>query len=351
MAPPRTKQRQKRHITGESGVKIVKEKMPSSWVVRDINPDYGLDLHVEVFGPDPEDIESANTLGEHFYIQVKTTDQIILHNHVVRSRKNVTKYVPDPNDGAPLTIKVAKFGLDAETLLTVETMGAAVPVVLCYVELNTEDVYYVCLNDYVAKVLLPVNPSFEEQSSATVYIPSWNLLDRDDPSFSYLALLARRGKFYSAFNTFSYQFNELVWLLDRLNDFNFVYPTPQDTHAPHDSALVIPPLELITMARTFLRTALRLAIWDRVGDAYWSPLEDVQMDFARLEAEIPQAGQPIPYACLKEYMVHLRIAFSRAANLGRMYEELVREWRQPTYLATGLDYNEAHSVNPPEWPE
>jgi hypothetical protein len=341
MAEPRTKQRQKRHITGDSGVDIVKRKLPRSWVIREINPDYGLDLHVEVFGPDPEDPESANTVGEHFYIQVKTTDQIVLHDHVVRSRLNVAKYDPDPDDGTPLTIKVAKFNLDTETLLTVETMGAAIPVVLCCVDLSTEDVYYVCLNDYLAKVLLPANPSYEEQGKVTVYIPSWNFLDPDDPSFSYIGLLARRGKFYSAFNTFAYQFNELM----------NAFPTPFEEPPADDSNLATPSSKLLAMARAFLRTGLRLAIWDPVDEAYWAPLQDVQRDFIRLQASLPQLGQTITVAHLAEYMRTLHVGFSRAANLGRMYEELVREWRQPTYLAVGLDYNEAHAVNPPEWSE
>ncbi|MBP1325483.1 hypothetical protein JOF28_000715 [Leucobacter exalbidus] len=339
MTEARTKQRQRRHISADSGVDIVKRKLPRSWVVREMSPDYGLDLHVEVFGPDPTDPESANTLGEHFYIQVKATEQIELHKHVVRSRGNVTKLDPAPNDGTPMTIRVAKFTLDTETLLTVETMGAAIPVLLCYVDLKTEDVYYVCLNDYLAKVLLPTNPAYQEQNTATVYIPSWNQLDQHDPSFSYIGLLARRGKYYSAFNTFAYQLKELDNALFRAG-----IPEP-------NSPVVVPPRELLTLVRLFLRADLRLAIWDKIDGSYWSPLEDVQSDLKTLQDTLPKVGAAIPAIELTEYMSALHIGFSRAVNLGRMYEELVREWRQPTYLAAGLDRNPAQAVNPPEWPE
>lgn len=147
----RTKQREARHIRGDRGVNLVNEKLPHYWVVRDIYPDYGLDLHVKVFEPDLDDPESSNTLGEHFYIQVKTTKEINLEKRTVRSRKNVTKFDLDPADGTPLEIEVVKYVIDTETLLTVEAMGSAIPVLLCYVDTTTETVYYVCLNDYISK--------------------------------------------------------------------------------------------------------------------------------------------------------------------------------------------------------
>lgn len=337
---PRTKQRHVNHINGDKGIDIVMRSLPEHWVTRVITPDYGLDLHVEVFEPDPQDPRSSNTLGEHFYVQVKSSEKIEQKQLTVRSRSNVTKCDPDPNLGDPLEIDVVKLNLETTELLTVETMGAAVPVVLCYVDLSSEAIYYVCLNDYLSKSLLPYKHSYEHQGSVTLYLPAWNVLDKDDPSFSYFGLLARRSKFYAAFNTFSYQFKELLNAL----------PSFTATHDAQGSDTVLPASSLLTMARTFLRSALRLAIWEPVGDAYWSPLSDVQKDFSQLEEDLPQPDQTISRANLDSYLNALYFGFSRAANLGRMYEELVREWRQPTYLAAGLDYNAVHKHNPPSWP-
>lgn len=218
-------------------------------------------------------------------------------------------------------------------------MGAAVPVVLCYVDLSKEKVYYVCLNDYLAKALLPYKPSYDKQGSVTITIPSWNVLDSTDPSFSYMWLLARRGKYYAAFNTFGYQLNELLWAQSE-------HPTLPD----EDPGFVRPAPEMLTMARTFLRTALRLSIWDPAGPGYWAPLQDIQKVFLFLQEHLPPMHQPLPEEDAARFEHYLLDGFRRAANLGRMYEELVREWRLPTVLATHMDYTPASKYNPPEPP-
>lgn len=341
MTDPRTKQRQRNHIAGDRGVQLVRNKLPDHWVVRDLHPDYGLDLHVEVFEPDAHDSDSANTLGEHFYVQVKTAAHVEVKRHVVRSRMNVTKYDPDPNHGDEVEIEVVKLTLDTATLHTVETMGAAVPVLLCLVDLSTEAIYYVCLNDYVTKALVPYQPDYGNQGSVTVMIPAWNVLDAEDPSFAYLWLLARRGKFYAAFSTFGYQYHELLW--------TSVHEQAIVRDERHPETVQLAP-ELRVMARNFLRSSLRLAIWTPAGPGYWSPLEDVQQALQTLMDHFPP-GDALPVDEAEGFMRHLLDAFRRADNLGRMYEELVREWRLPTALATHTDYHHKNNHNPPRFKE
>src|SRR5699024_5338478 len=106
-------------------------------------------------------------------------------------------------------LEVVKYSLDTATLLTVETMGASIPVLLFLADLSTKNVYYICLNDYVTKSLLPYNPSYENQVTVTVAIPTLNKVDTENRCFGYLWFLARRGKFYAAFNTFAYHYHEL----------------------------------------------------------------------------------------------------------------------------------------------
>lgn len=334
----RTKQREARHIRGDRGVNLVNEKLPRYWVVRDIYPDYGLDLHVEVFEPDLDDPESSNTLGEHFYIQVKTTKEINLEKKTVRSRKNVTKFDPDTADGTPLEIEVVKYVIDTETLLTVEAMGSAIPVLLCYVDITTETVYYVCLNDYISKSLLPYKPIYEQQRSVTIDIPAWNVLDQEDPSFAYVCLLARRSKYYAAFNTFVYQYNEILIVEENSS------PLAADAEET-----VYPDRKLIMMARNFLRAALRLAVWSSAGGGYWSPLGEVHKDFVYLQKNLPNVDRALSESEYIAYVCRLIYVFARAASLGRMYEETVREWRQPSYLAAGMDYSDGNKFNPPLW--
>ena len=42
--------RTSQHITGDRAVKIIKDRiLPPEWVVREMTPDYGIDLDVELF--------------------------------------------------------------------------------------------------------------------------------------------------------------------------------------------------------------------------------------------------------------------------------------------------------------
>jgi hypothetical protein len=114
--------------------------------------------------------------------------------------------------------------------------------------------------------------------------------------------------------------------------------------------MVFPAPEMLIMAQTFLRTALRLSIWDPAGEAYWAPLEDVQKHLLFLQEHLPHMNQVLPKEDVVRYQHYLLDGFRRAANLGRMYEELVREWRMPTFLATLTDYHVGNKYNPPEHP-
>lgn len=63
MAPPR---RPHEHQIEELSRRKFREKCPAAWVVRDLNPDYGLDMLVDIF----EDDEAT---GRSFYVQMKST--------------------------------------------------------------------------------------------------------------------------------------------------------------------------------------------------------------------------------------------------------------------------------------
>ena len=60
-----SKIRDRNHILGEKAIRFLGSNIfPEEWVIRDIYPDYGLDLDVELF-----DYENGKciTLGEHLY--------------------------------------------------------------------------------------------------------------------------------------------------------------------------------------------------------------------------------------------------------------------------------------------
>ena len=70
----RGKKRTAQHITGENGVSILKDLLPGEWAVREYNPDYGIDLDVELF--DDLGNKVYVTRGEHVLFQVKGTEKL-----------------------------------------------------------------------------------------------------------------------------------------------------------------------------------------------------------------------------------------------------------------------------------
>jgi hypothetical protein len=94
-------------------------------------------------------------------------------------------------------------------ILTVQFIGIAIPVLLILVDTNTQRAYFVCLNDYIDKVLILDGPDCPLKGTKTIYIPISNkILDEDDALVG-LRAYGKRSKMYSAFALFNYQLKEI----------------------------------------------------------------------------------------------------------------------------------------------
>lgn len=325
----RPKERNSTHLQGEAGEKLVEQSLPYWWVVRKMTPDYALDLHVEVFSePDFANDLNARALGEHFYIQVKAAATLPINRRVVQERHNVANAPLAPNAGSDkFAIDVVDFVMDTNSLVTIESMGSAVPVLLCLVDVSLGRVYYVCLNDYIAKVLVPENPKYRDQGTVKVYIPAWNVLDQKDPSFGFIKMLARRSKFYSLFSTFAYQYAEVDSAMSRLDVFM------QD----RQTELVQVPSEIIDMVAFFIESNLRLDLWGSEPVGRWNQLQEVFDRAAALAAKLDYFRAPrTAEEVIVQFIIEAREVFRLGELNGRMYEEVAREARLPTYFASAF---------------
>lgn len=197
------KKRTKAHIIGEQGVEILKSHLPVEWVVREYNPDYGIDLSIELFERD-----SMITKGAHLFFQVKSTDNINRTTLKIPNRSNVEK-PPKPVENNIFEIEVIKYTLDTDFLATVERMGSGIPVMLAVVDINTQEVYYLCLSDYIEKILIHEN-DYRNQNNKTVYIPIQNTLN--ERGLEVIEWYAKRPRFYALFNKIHYQQHELEYV-------------------------------------------------------------------------------------------------------------------------------------------
>lgn len=329
-------------------MRIVRDRLPDHWVVRDYRPDYGIDLLIVFEFVDAERTQAA-TLGETLFVQVKSTEVVELRTLRVYGRRNVEKGPLEENRSRSMEIEVIPLRLETSELLTVQAMGAAIPVLLFLVELSTGRIYHVCLNDLIEKVILPRDPAYEAKKSKVIHVPARNCIIPGDPlSVRPLETYARRAKLYAAFAKFAYQRHELDIALATY-------------HAAVSGAKEREAARALTgLVRHFLSIDLRYDFWARIPE--WMPVgwshRELQFlarflrdpaadeDLAALHGylvaqpsyplvETYVAGLELPEAC-SHFFAHVGQIWARLDNLSRIYEELVREWFLPTELAVHL---------------
>jgi hypothetical protein len=328
----RRKRRVAQHMMEDASIQLVIDALPKEWVVRQYRPDYGLDLAVETFRQVDGNPGVFETMGEHFFVQVKSVKQVATKRTKVSARLNVAKFPlgetnPAAAEAEARFVDVIPFAIDTGLLNTVQAMGASALVYLFLASLEDSRVFFVCLNDYIDKILVPEQPGFSEQESVTLRIPASNELGQAEAlaeSYSLLRFFAKRAKFYSAFNLFAYQRHELRFLDDSQH--------------------------FRQMAAHFLQIISGLDIWNSPG---WAIVEDYAAWLSHLKEVLPNvpdaewfARHPVSHVAAsileseeaREKMVCINISqFWDGLNvLSRNYEEICREWFLPTDLAEGL---------------
>lgn len=254
------KKRVEAHVIGEKAVSILKEIALDNWVIREYNnPDYGIDLSVELFD------ENYITKGEHILFQVKGTKRLDRITRKVFSRKNVEKSYEEY-----IETEVIRYVIDVDLLATVERMEGVIPVLLSVVDINEKEAYFICLNDYIEKVLVPENPNFYSQEKVTVYIPIENKINTDIGK-KITEWYRKRAKLYAFFNKVNYQLKELEY---------------------HTN------LDYVELTNHFLKILSRLDIWSEIENLPIFQILKKEIEYY-LEKKITRNGEKILEKALK----------------------------------------------------
>lgn len=329
----RSKRKPESHIIGEEAVRIIKNLLPAHWTAREFHPDYGIDLAVELFEKSWNDKPGHpvyDTLGEHIFLQVKGCDGMKPKKLKIVDRINVE--LADPKiaaqkapDGNVLT--VFPFQMETSELVTVQRMGAAVPVLLTLVDVSTQRVFFVCLNDYIDKIITPFDERYAEQETKVIHVPAVNQIVATDDGFLPFRFYGKRAKLMAAFLKFQYQQHQLE-------------NTDND--------------ELSQQAEYFARVLLRYDFWNScdmwrlIAHLHESLVSFCETGSPRLLSEHP----PLPFRADDEeqkwtdawsgnreysrrqiqHFQEIRQLWDQLANVGRVYEEICREWFLPTPL-------------------
>lgn len=310
------KQRHKNHITETKSIHIIENILPKEWVIRQFSPDYGIDLSIELFESEVEN--SYSTLGEYLFIQVKGTE----HIKVINKRL----------EGGEI-ISVIKFQLEIEEIATVERIGSALPVLLFIVDIKTERIYFICLNDYIEKILWNEDSNFHDKKSKIIYIPVQNCIHSKtnlDPLLWYF----KRIKLYSLFSLVSSNSTTSNYTGDNIIDYSNIA----------------------------VKKMLQLDIWERRN--IWPLLEDMYSElyyFAnagvtllytrmkernKLDTEDHLDDMRSGSNCEFEYPLDislqintLKFLWDKLNNLSDFYENDCKEWWLPTYWGWLSTYN------------
>lgn len=321
----RKKQRVIQHIMEDESILIIKSLLPKHWVIREYNnPDYGIDLIIELF--DKVDEKISEVLGEYLYVQVKSVEELEIKSKKIFPVENVAKGNWKEDKTESLNIDVVKFVMDSNSLFTIQSLSSSISVLLFLVDLKSKSAYFLCLNDYIDKLLLPQKPNYGEQDSIKLNIPVLNSLSNKEISEAALKFYGKRAKLLSAFSKFSYQKNELSFLR---NYKSLPITTARDIN---DLKVDKSITNLKRQVLFFIKQIEYLEIWQY---SEWSILGEMNVKICNLKDRIERDQ-------LKdsELIESVLLTWHQLSNLNNMYEELAREWFLPKFLSFLTSYPE-----------
>lgn len=319
----RKKQRVIQHMMEDQSYHIIKSLIPNENVIREFNrPDYGIDLVIELFDKVNESI--SETLGEFIFVQVKSVKKTETKKQKVFPVKNVAKGKWDENTSEYIEQDVIKYKMDTNSIYTIQTLGGSVSVLLFLVDLKSHDTYFICLNDYIDKIILPRDPDYGQKKSYTIKIPTLNNLKDRIISNSALKFYGKRAKFLAAFSKFAYQKNELAYLLD-IRDFPII--TSRDGLEESVEEL---KNEIWRQVLFFIDQIDKLDIWNH---SEWGILPIMKNSLDNLKLFLLEEGFDE-----QEAIKRIMLIWHQLSNLGNVYEDLSREWYLPKFISLMTSY-------------
>jgi hypothetical protein len=321
------KKRSEQHLIDAAGIELLKQSIPPHWVLREYRPDYGLDYSLEIFAEARATRGGATyeTLGEHLFMQLKSSRETTAKPLRLFGRVNVEKSREELNKGDCVgELLTIRYPIETSELVTIERMGVGVPVLLVVADLAKKKCHFVCLNDYIDKILTP-RENYAEEESKTIHVPLQNEVGTPDVGHVALRWYAKRAKLYAAFQRFVYQAAELEYTTSRS--------------------------ELTSMANHFASRIANYDFWD--DTEIWSVIKVYDLALRRFIA----TGDPGLVATvggseskeshdteLAEFLHRNRTLqlWKALSLLSRVYEDVCREW----YLPTALGYLSTYTGKP-----
>ena len=317
------KRRVDSHMKEGASEILISRLLPEEWVIRKLHPDYGVDVTVEVFERQGEQIP---TMGEFLFVQLKATTALKHGIELIKSRGNVEK-ARDLQDGkAEYELEVVRYVVDTDTIDNARLMGPSTPLMLFVCDLNEGEVYYVCLTDYYDKIIEPRGLDLRGQGSFTVLIPAGNKLT-DPRSVQVMRFYASRAKLYGMFNLAQFQYREARWIFEAL--------------ANHEEVGML--AENFAVIERFAYRLRAMPIWEREipWQLMWDYRAMLDLIIKNIEADTLDLilrgldafikGDDEALMPLIQFHRLCSLSWEQFSAIGQTFEDLVREWFLPTW--------------------
>jgi hypothetical protein len=325
------KKQTEQHLIDEQGQQLLRARLPRHWRLREYRPDYGLDFALELFA-EPKSQEKGpltyETLGEHLFIQLKTVESAEIKPLSIYARGNVEK-ARETLDKAKLvgSLETVRFSLETSEIVTVERMGVGVPVLLVVADLSRSKCFFVCLNDYIDKILVPRHEDYRSKEHRTIHVPVMNEIGEPVPGRVALRWYGKRAKLYSAFQRFVFQWAEL----------QYAWGTPEaEPMAKYFAARL--------RAYDFWTDTEMWPLLQHYGDAVQRFLNGTELGLLQLDADAILKATEGDKVLAAEMEAGLRKEeffqlWKFLSVLPRNYEDVYREWFLPTALGYLCSYD------------
>jgi len=302
---------------------IIKKYIPKEWVIREFNrPDYGIDLVIELF--DKIDEQISETLGEFIYVQVKSVKSIDVTKEKIFNVGNVAKGSWKEDKSEYTEIDVVKYVFDTNSIYTIQSLGGSVSVLLFLVDISVQNVYFICVNDYIDKIILPKNPDYTSQDWLTITVPVLNNLQNKEISNNALKFYGKRAKLLSAFSKFAYQKNEIAYVFGYKFFPIWTYRDELEKDKAYDKD------EIKAILLYFISQIEDLDIWTHTQ---WLVLPEAKKDLLQIKQLLKDDKSD--WDNIKNSVI---VLWHQLTNLGTMYEDICREWFLPKMISLMTSY-------------
>ena len=130
--------------------------LPSEWIVRRIEKDYGIDFEIEI-------VDQEDVTGNRFWVQLKSCDSpLVQHSGSNKVRPHVVY---------PMKTKDLCYA-----------QSCPFPLLLMVADLKTREIYWSPLRNEIQSGLNSDRPEWQEQDSASIRLPLENTLSREKAS-------------------------------------------------------------------------------------------------------------------------------------------------------------------------